>query len=179
MLLGAAVEEERVTAPCEQRRRRVHQAHGHPDRTALRLLRDLRELESGQLEPGRPTEREGERHRQRRRRRQPGTDRQGRRDRSVESRGGPAPLAQQLGDGGRVANPACELRPSTPVRFELDRLRELGRAETDGRRIRPPAKSHAAVDGDGEDKTARMISVFPDEVDAAGRKDRGSAVNHT
>ena len=102
VLLGAAVEEERMTAPCQQRSSRVHQPNGHPDRTPLRLLGDARELDPGQLEPRRPAEREGDRHRERRRRRQPGAHRHGRGDRSLKPCGRAAPLAQELRDRGRI-----------------------------------------------------------------------------
>ncbi len=170
MLLGSAVEQERVTGPCEERRCRVHQADGHADRTMLRLLRDVRELESRQLELGRAAEREGQGHRQRRRRRQPGADRNGGGDRPVEPRGRPAALVQHAGDGARVADPAPESRPRRSVGRELDGLGELVRPEPDDGRIRPPAHRHAALERDRQDKPAGVIGVLPDEVDATGRE---------
>ena len=155
VLLGGAVEQERVAAMGEQAHRRVHEADRHADGSVLRLARDVRELESRKLEARRPAEREPDRDRQRRRGRQPGADRHRGRHPSVEPDRRPAPLGQERGDGGRVAAPAGEPGRRRPVGRELHhRLGERGRPEPDGVRVWPPVHRHAAIDGHRQDEPA-------------------------
>ena len=45
-------------------------------------------------------------------------------------------------------------------------------------RVRPPAHRHAAIDGDRQYEPAGVVSVFPDEVDAAGGQDRRGCAHH-
>ena len=109
VLLGAAVEEKRVTAPCDSDAAGSIRPTGTPTARRSASCGDASELEPGQLEPT------PGRVRGRARRSAPPTTtarhppaRSTRPFRRVPRR--PAPLAQQLGDGGRVANPSGELR---------------------------------------------------------------------
>ena len=179
VLLGGAVEQERVAATGEQAHRRVHEADRHADGSVLRLARDVRELEPRKLEARRPAEREPDRDRQRRRGRESGADRHGGRHPSVEPDRRPASLGQERGDGGREAAPAGEPGLRRPVGRELHhRLGKRGRLEPDGVLVRPPVHRDTAIDGHGQDEPAGVIGVLPDEVDAARCQDRRSIGHH-
>src|SRR5581483_8830039 len=119
----------------------------------------FRELERLELEAGDCAEREADHHLERRRRRQPGSDRQGRRERSP--------------DGDLRATELAELRRDR-IHVPLPALDVLGGRELGGVG-RLAIEPYAAVDRGREDEAADEVGVLADQVDAAGREERPHA----
>ena len=175
VLLGPAVEQQRVPLAAEQRARRVHQPHRNADRESLGRLRDPGQLDARQLVRGSAREREADRHGQCRRRGHPCPDRDGGDDLAVQPGDRDAVLAEQPYHRGDVSAPALGRDRRRCMRRELDRIAEGGRPQAD-RRIcrRGPRHRRPEIHGDRQDEPARVVGVLADQVDAR-RRDDGAA----
>ena len=171
----AAVEQERVTRPAAHRRELVHHAARHAAGELLGFLaRRARASVGSSVEARDRAATSASGDLERRARRQPRSDRHGRRDLGVEAdrapgRGGRAPRARRRRcDPTRGSTSAIAAEPSAAM---LDDARERRRS---ARRARPSvrapeADAHLAVDRDRQAEARLVVGVIADQVDPSGR----------
>ena len=176
VLERAGVEQYRVTAPAENRRRLIHQTAGNADGAVLRRLSRTRERERLELETNRPAQSQRKRDLQRRRRGE--TRSNGKVGGNVADESDPwtAACEKLRRHGGHVSTPTCGYGPAA-AGVDLDRREPVG-----GEHDRSRSRRRNAPDPDAElergrkDEPTGVIGVLADEVDTPRREERPPCV---